>query len=195
MKKLINILTLILTVSLIALCLPSCDWLDETLKPPLDPPEDRYDPAKVGDISGDSSKTVRYYEEDLIDFESILDEELDAESGLTFGEALESIDPDVHPDWKVRIKSYRCPGNAQTLLVYNPGDQDLSFYGSRFFSVHWFKDGQPVRGNSIKLDCVCKGRYAVIVVLKRTNQGIGIAFHTGRVCFADDTVKLQDANN
>jgi hypothetical protein len=81
------------------------------------------------------------------------------------------------------------------LVVFNPGNQDISFYDAREFSVHWFKDGQAVRGNRIQLNCVCKGRYAAVVVYRPTNQGIGIAFHSGRFCFADDTVKLQNADN
>ena len=103
-------------------------------------------------------------------------------------DALEAIDPDVHPDYAVAIKSFTCINRGESLLVYNPNHQDPRFYESRIFDVFWFKDSRPVRGNRIELDCVCKGKYTVVVINRRTNRGIGFAFHNARACLADASI-------
>lgn len=103
-------------------------------------------------------------------------------------DALETIDPDAHPDWGVAIKSFTCINRGETLLVYNPNHPDPRFYESRTFEVFWFKDGRPVRGNRVQLDCVCKGKYTVVVINRQTNKGVGFASHNVRACLADASV-------
>lgn len=184
MKTPINLLTLIFSLSVLAIFLSSCDGDDAV---------HNFNPNEVFEQSRDSSKHIHFLDEDLIDFENIKDDKLDTELGITLAEALESIDPDVHPNWKVAIKAYTCIRNGQTLLVYNPNDSDLDFYNSSRFSIHWFKDSRPVRGNGVNLECVCKGRYAVIVINRLTKQGIGIAYYSASACFTvqNSVIKLD----
>ena len=113
---------------------------------------------------------------------------------LTLSDALNKPD-EARPNWSVAIKATTCARRGETLLVYNPYKLNLNFYGSDRFTVSWFKDGRPVRGNSIKLDCVCKGEYVAKVMHNATQREIGTASFSSRNCYieAHETV-LSDTN-
>lgn len=89
--------------------------------------------------------------------------------------AMASLEFVKYPDWDVSIKNYTCFNDSETLLVYNADRHNLDFYNSERFQVLWFKNGKPIRGSN-RLECVCRGEYAVIVILKATKKAIGIAF-------------------
>ncbi len=180
MKTRINLLTLLFSLSIFAMFFSSCQ--KETLVYPLAN-------SKVAIAEPPSSVQSIIITDDEIQKQV-------SDIQMTYEEALESIDPDVRPDWGVAIKSYTCVRNGETLLVYSPNNPGLNFSDSRRFSVHWFKDGQPVRSNQVRLECMCKGRYAVVVINRATKQGIGIAFHAvSRACYADEVPTTSDGTN
>ena len=111
---------------------------------------------------------------------------------LTFAEAFKKVDPNPHPSWGVAINPSICNRDGVTLLVYNPYNPNLYFYDTDRFSIYWFKDGQPLRDKDIQLECVCKGKYAVIVLNDATKQGIGIAYHTVNACYVNEVVLPND---
>ena len=171
MKTRINVLSLISFFAIVALVLFSCT--KEELVP-------------VNPLNKSIAETAKDQPFETGLTSTVLENEQGSEFNMSYAEALESIDPDAHPDWGVAIKSFTCIRNGMSLLVYNPYNSGLDFYNSDRFLVLWFKDGKPVRSNQIRLECVCKGKYAVIVLNKATKQGIGIAFHSVRACYADD---------
>ncbi len=112
---------------------------------------------------------------------------------LTFAEAFKKIDPNPHPNWGVAINSSICIRSGVTLIVYNPYNPNLYFYDTDRFSIYWFKDGQPLRDKDIQLECICKGKYAVVVLNDATKQGIGIAYFTvGASCYTHEVALPND---
>ncbi len=182
MKTPIKFLSMITTVAMVSLILLSC--AKEELLPIKSSNEAITQLAKDQALETATASTV--FETDFL-YERV------PGTDYTFAEALKSIDPDVHPDWAMDIKSFTCIRNGQTLLVYNPKDPDLNFYGTREFAVYWFKDERPIRGTN-RIDCVCKGRFAAIVIHRGTQHAVGIAFHTGRACYADEVSVANDVN-
>ena len=182
MKTPIKFLSMIYTVALVSLILLSC--AKEELVPVTASNEFITQPAKDKSI-----ETVPIFA--ALD-NKFLYEQVPG-TDYTFAETLRSIDPDVHPDWAMDIKSFTCIRNGQTLLVYNPKDPDLNFYGTREFAVYWFKDERPIRGTN-QIDCVCKGRFAAIVIHRGTQHAVGIAFYTGRACYVDEVSVANDVN-
>jgi len=179
MKTRINFLALIFLMSIFAIIFSSCQ--KEPLVHPLASSK-----ATIGETPSSTQSIVII--EDEIQKQQV------SEFNMTYEEALESIDPDVHPDWGVAIKSFTCTRTGESLLVYNPYNPSLDFYDSDRFLVLWFKDSRPVRGNEVRQECVCHGKYAVIVLNKATKQGIGIDFYSAHACYADDFSVANDNN-
>lgn len=75
---------------------------------------------------------------------------------------------------KVAISGFTCEEKGEWLLVYNPNDPNLNFYGSGEFAIRWFKDGIPFEGTN-RLDCVCRGRYSAMVRHIPSQRHVGIA--------------------
>lgn len=173
MKTPIRFLTLIFLLSVLTILLTSCEKIEIP-----EPGPEKFPPPTYRD---ENPPHIPPYLDD--DFSN---DGLESEVNMTFEEALERIDFETNSRWGVAIKAFPCIYGGKSLLVYNPNDPDLGFYDSSRFTIHWFKDSRPVRSDRVRLDCVCKGSYAVIVINKLTQQGIGIAFHSVQACLANE---------
>ncbi len=167
MKTRINFLTLISFLAIIALVLFSC--AKEELLP--------INPSKEVTAQSANDQAHEALTASTVPETDFLNQKIPG-ADLTFAEALEKIDPDPHPDWGVAVKSFTCIRSGETLLVYNPYNPSLDFYDSGRFDIYWFKDGRPLRDKEVRMECICRGKYAVVVLNKATKQGIGIGFQT-----------------
>jgi len=173
MKTRINHLTLILTFSVFTLFLFSCEK-DNRLNPI---PNKAIDPRDTDDFTKIPDYEDNYYSKPAPEL-----------LNASFSEVMVKTEFVGHPEWDVSIKAYKCFNRSKTLLVYNKDNQNLNFYGSNKFLILWFKDGKQIdRTNRLK--CICRGRYAVVVINRLTKQGIGIAYFTGRSCAAEEIKK------
>ena len=85
----------------------------------------------------------------------------------------------------IDIQAFPCVNGGETLVVYNPNDPDLNFYNSKEYQVMWLRAGE-LAGTSTSLQCICKGKYAVIVLNRLTQTGVGKAFYYSTAnCNAD----------
>jgi len=179
MKPKSSFLAMFFSLSVLLLLFSAC---------PPDPDIATPKPGQLFDqSSGDSIKPVRGLDH-FSEFEGPLgyedDEYTELEPSLNLSEAMKSVDFSVHPDWQVAIKGFTCIRSGKSLVVYNPSRPDLNFYNSSRFAVYWFKDGRPIKGTH-RIECVCKGEFAAIVIYKPSNRGVGFAFYEGRACAAD----------
>ncbi len=113
----------------------------------------------------------------LSDTADVIDDELN-----TLENVMASIEFEKRTYWDVSIKVYTCINESNSLLVYNANHPNLDFYNSERFLVLWFKNGKPLRRATNRIECICSGEYAVVVINRATKQGVGIAFFTGRSC-------------
>ena len=102
---------------------------------------------------------------------------------MTYEEAMNADKP---PGLDVSIMATTCYNKGNSLFVYNAHDPDLDFYYStgKFF-ILWYKDEIPIKGSK-RLDCVCRGEYAVMVIDMLTNKSVGMDFFTGGSCLAEE---------
>jgi len=163
MKTRFNQLTIILSLSVFTLILFSCEKDDICLDPVTDT-RDNSDFTEIPD-----------FEED---FDSIQKAKL---LNAPFAKVMASIEFEIEPHWDVSIKSFTCRNKTKTLLVYNAHHPNLELYNSDRFLVLWFRDGKPIKGTN-RVECVCGGKHAVIVINRLSMQGIGIAYFTGASC-------------
>ncbi len=119
--------------------------------------------------------------------ESALKNGVAPEADITLPEVLERLSLDVDSRWGVDIKAFACVRRGHTLIAHNPNHPSLDFYDSRRFLTLWFKDNRPMRSNGIRIECVCRGKYAAVVLNKATQQGVGIAFYSVGACSADES--------
>jgi len=149
------------------------------------------DPGKCKELSASNTvKAVRTLD-DYPDFKEEDFTELDPD--LSFDQAKKAVDFYAHPDWGVDIKAFICTRQGQSLVVHNPNKPDLDYYTSPTFAIYWFKDGKPIRGRrSNRIECVCKGEFAAIVLHKPTKRGVGIAFKRGIACLVENQTTVSD---
>lgn len=183
MKKQINILSYISFLAIVIFLLFSCE--KEEIVPSTALDKNVFELTKGQSIETAMASTA---------LEDNFQNEGGFEFDMTYAEALKSIDPDVYPSWGVAIKSFICIGKGETLLVYNPYNSSYDFYNSGRFQVLWFKDGRPIKASGVQLECVCKGKYAVIVLNKATQQGIGIAFYSAPACYENSITTSEGVN-
>jgi hypothetical protein len=177
MKPKISFLTLIFSISVFTLILFSC--AKEELLPLINTSKVFTQPV-IDEANLSASASVP--------FENKFQKEQRSKITTTLSETLESINTYVQArtDSKVAIRAFTCSDGGETLIVYNPDYSDLNFYNSTEFEIQWFKDGELV-GNRTRLNCICKGKYAVIVIDNVSITGIGRAFYTGSACsFGED---------
>ncbi len=108
----------------------------------------------------------------------------------SFEKSNENIDAKVLPG--IDVMAFPCLNGGETLVVYNPNDADLNFFNSDEYQVIWVSEDGVLAGTRTRLQCVCKGRYSVIVLNKLTHTGVGRAFYTSLAnCNSDNTGVLS----
>ena len=61
----------------------------------------------------------------------------------------------------------------------------IFYYSTGKFYILWYKDEIPIKGSK-RLDCVCRGEYAVLVIDMLINKSVGMDFFTGGSCLAEE---------
>jgi len=153
------------------------------------------DPGLVhAQSSQDANKAIRTID-DFSDFEISKETIEGLTSDPELAKALEKLSASDLSFGNVGIRSFACADGGETLLVYNPNDPNLNVYDSREYQVFWLRAGE-LAGTRARLQCICQGRYAVIVLNRINKVGIGKAFYFSPVsCNPDDSSQTIGNDN
>ncbi len=126
----------------------------------------------------------------LPELEKYIETNPSLETNHTLSIALENLAFEPAAFQVVAIKAFTCINRGQSLLVYNPLNPDLDYFGSREYGVYWFKNYGPVKGTN-RLECVCTGQYAVVVINRITGKSVGFATYSAQACYNDEILETK----
>jgi len=111
---------------------------------------------------------------------------------LTYEELIVDTEFQEEPKWNISIEATSCTRMGTTLRVFSENQPHVDFNNSGRFFVFWFKDGKAIDSNTDRLDCVCSGKYGVVIIRKYDNKGIGKAYQKVRACHSIDLTTADD---
>jgi len=158
MKTRFNHLTLILSLSIFSLVLFSCE--KENIIPNIGP-------TVVTETEDTNDKGAPNFDIDHNSKEA-------PDFNHTYSEVMLNTDFDRGIKQEVLIAAFVCYASGSSLVVYSENQPSFDFYNSNRFIIRWYKNGDFI-SSAPRLECVCEGNYGVVVINRRTGEGIGKA--------------------
>ena len=95
---------------------------------------------------------------------------------------------------EVSIAAFACYASGNSLVVFSENQPSLDFYNSDRFIIRWYKNGDFI-SDAHRLECVCEGKYGVVVTNRRTGEAIGKAKHIVRQTCGLDGGTITNGGN